>query len=241
MSTPSNGEINRCGELLRQCVYEGAAVEPEQLDRAIGVITRFRGDHAYPLTKARLGVESMIKTEQITPVVSQRLKRVPRIVCKLQRTVDSPSGRTQLARLEDIGGVRAVLANGRELERVHARIERNWSESIKRRRNYIKHPKPVGYRAVHLIVVRDGRAIEVQLRTRGQQQWADAAESADARLGNRGVNLKDSEGPTEMIEYFSASGELIYLREYGLDVPQFVTDRFETARRAVIDAGYYKG
>ncbi len=71
---------------------------------------------------------------------------------------------------------------------------------------------------MHYVVVRDGRAIEVQLRTRGQQQWADAAESADARLSGVGVNLKDGEGPAEMIEYFAAAGELIFLREYGLEI-----------------------
>ncbi|WOC12534.1 RelA/SpoT domain-containing protein [Gordonia sp. MP11Mi] len=241
MDAPTKGEINRCGELVRRYAYEQAEVEPDQLDRAIGVITEFRAAHAYPLTKVRLGVESMIKTEHHMPVVSQRLKRVPRIVRKLQRTVGSAAGSTKLARLEDVGGVRAVFTDGEELGRVLARIEKNWSSSIKRRRNYIESPKPIGYRAVHLIVRRDDRAIEVQLRTRGQQQWADAAESADARLGLRGVNLKDGEGPDTMTEYFSASGELIYLREYGLDIPTAVTDRFDRARRAVVDAGYYRG
>lgn len=182
----------------------------------------------------------MVRTERaVEVVVGQRLKRVPRIVRKLQRTVGSESGRTALARLEDIGGVRAILRDGGELDRVRLRLERRWGSSFRRQRDYIKNPKDIGYRAVHLVVVRDDCAIEIQLRTRGQQQWADAAEAADARHGPRGVNLKDNEAPVEMLEYFSAAGEVIYHREYGIAMSSELTRRFDAARRAVIAAGYY--
>lgn len=239
VTRPSKSQINKCGELVRQVRYEGLVVSPAELESAIRVITDFRAEHSYPLLKVRLGLSSMIRTERCDPVVSQRLKRVPRIVRKPHRTIGSSSGRTQLARLEDIGGVRAVLQDRTELDRIRRRIERNWRDEFKRTRDCIAVPKEVGYRAVHYVVVRDGRAIEVQLRTRGQQQWADAAESADARLSGVGVNLKDGEGPAEMIEYFAAAGELIFLREYGLEIPSSVHDRFRAARRAVVEAGYY--
>ncbi len=131
------------------------------------------------------------------------------------------------------------VVDGSELDRVRRRVERNWGSNIRRQRDYIQEPKAIGYRAVHLVVVRDGRAIEIQLRTRGQQQWADAAEAADARHGLRGVNLKDSEGPQEMLEYFGAAGEVIYRREYGIPISFELTRRFNAARRAVIAAKYY--
>ncbi|MGP4058772.1 RelA/SpoT domain-containing protein [Mycobacterium sp. 4D054] len=237
---PSKSEINKCGELIRKVRYEGLSVGLDEIDHAIEVISWFRAQHAYPMAKVRYGLTSMVRTESADEVISQRLKRVPRIVRKLHRTVGSPTGRTALARLEDIGGVRAILKDGPELERVRRRIERNWKAHFKRPpRDYIAEPKPIGYRAVHFVIVRDGRAIEVQLRTRGQQQWADAAESADARLAHRGVNLKDSEGPAEMIKYFSAAGEVIYRREYGIPISYELTKRFNTARRTVIESGYY--
>lgn len=237
---PSKSEINRCGELVRKVRYENHPLELDELDRAIEVISWFRAQHAYPMAKVRYGLTSMIRTERAEEVISQRLKRVPRIVRKLHRTVGSATGRTALARLEDIGGVRAILRDGPELERVRRRVERNWKSHFKRpARDYIAEPKAIGYRAVHFVVVRDGRAIEVQLRTRGQQEWADAAESADARLSDRGVNLKDSEAPDEMLEYFSAAGEVIFRREYGQDISFELTRRFNAARKAVIDEGYY--
>jgi (p)ppGpp synthase/HD superfamily hydrolase len=240
VSEPSKSQINRCGELIRRVSYEGLQVDGEKIDEAVRVIFDFRGAHSYPLAKVRLGLRSMILTEGADEVIGQRLKRVPRIIRKLQRTVGSAEGRTALARLEDIGGVRAVVRDGAELDRVRRRIERNWRNDFRRVRDYIDDPKDIGYRAVHFVVVRNDRAIEVQLRTRGQQEWAEAAEAADARLGLRGVNLKDSEGPTEMIDYFRIAGELIYRREYGLPVPSDLNDRFQTARQAVVQSDYYR-
>jgi ppGpp synthetase/RelA/SpoT-type nucleotidyltranferase len=238
---PSKNRINKCGEAIRQAVYEGLDVPQDELDEAIRVVSEFRAVHGYPMAKVRYGLQSMVRTENADEVIGQRLKRVPRIIRKLQRTVGTPTGRTSLARLEDIGGVRAVLRNGAEVDRVRRRIEKNWRDAFQREpRDYIEHPKPVGYRAIHFVVARDGRAIEIQLRTRGQQQWADAAESADARLSGRGVNLKDGEGPQEMLEYFSAAGELIYRREYGLDISSDLQERFDTARAAVMHTGYYR-
>lgn len=240
MTEPSKSEINRCGEIVRKAAHEGLAVDNEVLEHAIEVISGFRAAHAYPMAKVRYGLSSMVRTENADVLVSQRLKRVPRIVRKLHRTVGSPTGRTALARLEDIGGVRAILGDGPELDHVRARVEKRWKKDFKRPpRDYIMYPKEIGYRGVHFVVVRDGRCIEVQLRTRGQQQWADAAEAADARHGQRGVNLKDSDAPEEMLQYFSAAGEVIYRREYGIDIPFDLTRRFNAARRAVIEAGYY--
>lgn len=239
MTEPSKSQINKCGELVRKWIYEDGSISDQEVADALRIITDFRAAHAYPLVKVRLGLRSMVRTEFASEVIGQRLKRLPRIIRKLQRTTNSPSGRTALARLEDIGGVRAILRDGPELDRVRRRIEAKWRKDIHRQRDYIKNPKDIGYRAVHYVVIRDGRAIEVQLRTRGQQQWAEAAETADARLGARGVNLKDSEAPETMLEYFKTAGQIIYHSEYNLHIPSELHDQFRAARKAVVDDGYY--
>lgn len=240
MSEPSKNKINMCAELIRQYVYENREVAEPDLEEAIRIIHNFRGAHAYPLVKVRNGLTSMVRSEHAAEIIGQRLKRVPRIIRKIQRTVGSPAGRTTLARLDDIGGVRAILRDGDELTRVRKRIEKRWRQQFRRDpRDYIANPKATGYRAVHFVVVRDDRAIEVQLRTPGQQEWAEAAEVADARLAHRGVNLKDGEGPAEMLDYFSAAGELIYRREYGLTVSSELLAAFNAARQAVVRAGFY--
>lgn len=232
---PSKSKINRCGDLLKELLY-GPQPHPfgsAEVEEALRIVSEFRAAHAYPMQKLRYGLRSMVRSENAQEVLAQRLKRVPRIVRKLYRM-----GNSNLARLEDIGGCRAVLRDGPELERVRARVVTNWKSSFTREpRDYISNPKPIGYRAVHFVVKRDDRAVEVQLRTRGQQQWAEAVEAADARLG---LNLKDGHGPAEMVEYFVAAGAVIYLREYRLPVDSTVLDRFEAARLAVVKAGYYR-
>lgn len=208
------------------------------MEHALKVVSDFRSAHAYPMQKIRYGLRSMVRAEGADEVLAQRLKRVPRIVLKLHRM-----GSSSLARLEDIGGCRAVLRDGAELDRVKARIIRRWHSSFSREpRDYITNPKPLGYRAVHFVVVRDGRAIEVQLRTRGQQQWAEAVEAADARLGRRipDLMLKDGLGPDDLVAYFRLAGEVIYLREYGLPIATDLLAEFEESRRAVVAAGYYR-
>jgi ppGpp synthetase/RelA/SpoT-type nucleotidyltranferase len=234
IALPSKTHINRCGQRLVSAVvgdYD-VAEHVDEIEEAFAVVSDFRAAHAYPMQKIRYGLRSMVRSESAAELVAQRLKRLPRIVRKLHRMENS-----NLARLEDIGGVRAILRDGPELERVRTRIRKRWAVSISRERDYIQEPKDMGYRAVHFVVRRDGRSIEVQLRTRGQQQWAEAVEAADARLK---LNLKDGEGPEEMVEYFAAAGEVIYLNEYGQRVPAEVAERFQAANQAVIDAGYYR-
>lgn len=239
---PSKGEINRCGNHLKDIATGSldpkSEEEWERFEHALKVVGDFRAAHAYPMQKIRYGLRSMVRTERADVVVSQRLKRVPRIVRKLHRM-----GNSNLARIEDIGGCRAVLRDGPELERVKARIVRQWKGSFARDpRDYIAAPKELGYRAVHFVVRRDDRAIEVQLRTRGQQQWAEAVEAADARLGRMipDLMLKDGIGPDDLVQYFKLAGEVIYRREYGMSLTSQILEDFEASRRAVIQAGYYK-
>jgi putative GTP pyrophosphokinase len=234
----SKGEINRCGDYLIEVRHVLATTKkpPPDFDQdrwhhAWTVVSDYRSAHSYPLTKVTMGLRSMVSTEVGYIVVSQRLKRMPRLIRKLRRMVG-----TKLARLEDIGGCRAVLGNGQELQRVHRRLKKRWAGQIVRERDCIAEPKDIGYRAIHLVVLRDERRIEVQLRTTSQQAWADAVERADARLG---MTLKDGEGPADMVEFFSAAGEVQHMYDYGTKPPAEALDRLERARRAVIKAGYY--
>lgn len=230
---PSKGQINRSGNVLRDFWRDpGGVHDVVAIDEAIRVVSDFRAAHAYPMLKVRIGLRSMVRTEQVNDAVSQRLKRVPRIVRKLDRM-----GNTSLARLEDVGGCRAVVTDGPELERLRRRVVKNWRPAFAREpRDYIDQPKPMGYRAVHYIVKRDGRAIEVQLRTQGQQQWAEAVEAMDAR---RGYQLKDEIGPSDLVEYFRLAGLIIYRREYGLTITPEEWAAFNDSRSGVIAAGYY--
>lgn len=234
---PSRSAINRAGSVLRDLEGSEHPLTAEELDvgiEAFAVVQVWRDSHAYPMRKVRAGLASFLRTCEVQEVtVTSRHKRVPRIIRKLRRYET-----TMLARLEDIGGCRAILTDPDELERVRSHIKKKWADSIVRERDYVGDPKDMGYRAVHFVVKRDDRRIEIQLRTRGQQAWADAVEKLD---GRHNLTLKDGDGPPELVSYFCLAGELIYRREYGLTVDEAFLGEFISARDVVIAAGYYSG
>ena len=226
MALPSKSEINRCGDLLRDCRNDpGGDYDWERLNYALDVLGEFRTSFQYPLTKVTVGLRVMVKAESEAVIVAQRLKRMNRILGKLQRMPG-----TKIARMEDVGGCRAVLATPSELDGVLRRIRRRWD--VVRERDYITDPKPAGYRAFHAVVDRDGRRIEVQLRTRGQQDWADSLEAFASALN---LPLKDDQGPGEVLEFFRLAGEGIYRDEYGVPVDEEFMTRFRTAQAAMRD------
>lgn len=232
---PSKGAINRAGQLL-VARARGKDFPADEVAEATKIVTDFRTAHSYPLTKVNMGLRSMTFSEGGLVPPSQRLKRTPRIVRKLRRMEDQEGHASLLARLEDVGGCRVVLADPAELARVYRRLRKQWAGQIRRERDYIEEPKVTGYRAVHVVVERDGRRIEVQLRTVSQQFWADQIETADSR---HGLTLKDGTGPAEMIEFFAAAGDVQHTMDINGKIQPDALARLVAAREAVIAAGYY--
>ena len=112
--------------------------------------------------------------------MSQRLKRLHRIVEKLSREEHRTM---RLSQMDDVGGCRVVVASLAELWRVRERVIDNWRRQLRDERDYIGCPKSDGYRALHLVVERDGRLIEIQLRTRLQHLWAAHVERLEMTRG----------------------------------------------------------
>lgn len=232
VSLPSRNQIDKAGKYLRDVANETIEPDLDRLAEAWSTVTLFREAHAYPMGKVRLGLASMVNTEGIDGAVSQRHKRVPRIVRKLVRHHG-----TALVRLEDIGGCRVVVPDVDAFDRICRRIRKNWAGVFTRDpRDYVRDPKPMGYRAMHFVVKRDDRAIEVQVRTAGQQRWADAVELLDGRFG---FNLKDEEGPESLRENFVLAGEVIRQQEMGAEIDADLISRMVASNERVVREGYY--
>jgi putative GTP pyrophosphokinase len=199
----SKSQVNRAGKLWAEnvrAVAEGSRRVGDQeaeLEEAIRIIDWWRSEHAKPLSRVAANLRYYAAAEG-KPVVAQRLKKLPTMIGKLYREPGM-----KLARMEDIGGVRAVLPSQDACHRVASRLRRNWT--ITRFRDYVANPKDDGYRALHLTNRNRGRLIEVQLRTTFQDAWANAVE-ADARLLSPG--LKFGGGSRELREFYVALGEL---------------------------------
>jgi hypothetical protein len=219
----SKTRVNRAGDRL-VAWWNDALGDDEVLEEFL-VVDEWRTAHAYPMRLCVPGLRNWVagaSSMGIPP--AQRLKRMWRIIAKLDR-----HRRMKLARMQDIGGARAVLGGPLEVEAVAAKIHRYWD--VQRVSDYRDRPRPdTGYRALHIMVDKRGRTVEIQLRTQRQHLWAEEIERADARLD---LDLKDGEGPAELLEYFKKASDLLWLQEHARRPDSTFVSQFENLREQV--------
>ena len=181
---------------------------------ALAVLDNWRTSHACPLNSIQTSLRYRGKKISKDALISQRLKRISSIKGKLKR-----SEGMQLHRMQDIGGCRATMPSVEEVYLLQEAMtgKRLRSECIKEI-DYIKDPKPSGYRGIHMIYKFQGKKhsghngllIEVQIRSAIQHAWATSVEIAGTFLG---VSLKSEEGPGEWLDFFSLVSTLFAARE----------------------------
>lgn len=226
----SKSQVNRAGQLLcelRQALVSNldgalAEIDGPQVDEAIEAVEWWRGRHARPLARVNAGLRYYIRKAGVPePEVTQRLKRFSTIVHKLGRQPGM-----QLSRMEDIGGVRAILPTQQHVDDVVDMLQRAERWRIRRLRSYVEGsdpgPKGDGYRAVHVIVEKNDSFIEIQLRTPWQDAWAQSVEQDTRRLR---AGLKFGSGPDDLLEYYVAVSELFAMREANMELgEEFMAD-----------------
>lgn len=210
--------MKKAGRLIRH-LLRGESVDPDQVEWALDAVQAFRAQHSKPLVKANNGLRSMVDTERCPIEVSQRLKRLPTIIDKLLR---EPT--LSLDRMQDIGGVRAILDDVDQVRRVEKRL-------MKRRpavayADYIEQPRASGYRGVHVIVEYDSRRIEVQLRTRLMHSWALTVERLSAA---NGANFKQ-DGDSVVQQLMAAVSEAMAYEEHSEEPPLDLIRKIELLR-----------
>jgi ppGpp synthetase/RelA/SpoT-type nucleotidyltranferase len=228
---PSNAQVDRAGDTLRAAAKaDVAAAWQADVDDAVTVIERWRASFRDPLQRVLGELVALVAADApgSEDDVSARPKRLPSIARKLLRIT------TRLSQMEDIGGCRAKLPDAARVQTVLASIVTRWPEA--RVDDYTAKPQPTGYRAVHVVVIERGRRIEIQLRTPGQNRWADEVERWSDRLG---YDLKNGEGPAELVEYFRRAAERIAIEEGGERVDQTFEQAFEALRERV--RPYFRG
>lgn len=228
MSELTSSQVKKAGRVLRRWA-RGEPEPPDRVTAALQTLVTFRAAHQRPLAKANMGLRSMVRSERCAKVeVSQRLKRIPTILNKLQREPTLP-----LNNMQDIAGCRAVLDSVDELRRVEARLRKNrppvgYSD-------YVTSPRASGYRGVHLIVVYDDRKIEVQLRTKMMHDWAITVERISGRIGQ---NLK-GDGEHAVQQLLAVISQAMALEEAGIDVDGSLLEEMQRLR--TIAAPYLQG
>lgn len=207
----TKGQVNRAGAVLldlrRRIERDDAerAIEDSdeaRMEEAWDAVTWWRSLHARPLSTVAANLRYHVDKEEGRIIgrieVTQRLKRMSTIIEKLGREQGN------VTQMQDIGGVRALLPSQNHVYALSRRLRKTWT--IVRVRDYIAEPKPSGYRALHLIVLRRGYPIEVQLRTVLQDAWANFVEETGRRTG---VGLKFGRGETEVLEALATIGDVL--------------------------------
>ncbi|HUR86342.1 MAG TPA: hypothetical protein VMY78_13455 [Solirubrobacteraceae bacterium] len=229
MSHLSNRKINAAGDAVREYLLGEEDVEVS-FD-ALQVIRAFRADHATPLQRVAVNLRYYVDLHSLSRpiVVGQRLKRLTTIADKLCR-----QPKMQLSRMHDVGGCRAVVNSEAEIREIVTHVRRRWD--CVRFYDYIAEPKPhSGYRAYHLVVAKDGRLVEVQLRTATQHRWAELIEIVDRR--NPDIDLKGGSAPADLVEYYRLGSELLAADERGEPAEAAAVARFRELHQQV--AGYH--
>lgn len=181
-------------------------------NNALENINIWRTNHLHPLNVMKNYLVRMLKKMGLQPVlVSQRLKRLISIEYKLDLNENMGLGGMQ-----DIGGFRAVLKDKKDLMKLKSALIYNKYHKPKIV-DYIKYPKPSGYRSIHFIYTYnskiekfDGLKVELQIRTKLQHNWATAVETAGIITK---TSLKSSQGPDDWLNFFKIVSSLFAFKE----------------------------
>ena len=133
------------------------------LEQATGdVVEKITHDIRHELDKAGIAAD-----------VSGRAKRPYSIWRKMQEKELS------FARLSDIYGFRVLTDTDEDCYRALGAIHKRWRAVPGRFKDYISQPKSNGYRSIHTTVSgRDGKRVEVQIRTRQMHEVAESGVAA---------------------------------------------------------------
>lgn len=216
----TKGQVNRAGNIL---ISKGP-FDVEEFLWANKVLANWRACHLYPINTFQALLRLKLKSIDGNALVAQRLKRAPSIIHKLERFEGM-----NLARMQDIGGLRAVVSSMSKLRKLEATYRNaSFKHQLVSSKGYIAEPKPDGYRSVHLIYrysnprapEYEGLSIELQLRTTLQHAWATAVETMGTFLGQA---LKSGQGEKDWRDFFEIASAALALVEKCPVPPGFET------------------
>ena len=112
--------------------------------------------------------------------IEYRIKTLDSIVEKLQRRGHAVTIDNIYAYIQDVAGIRIICNYLDDIYYLRSLLTRNESFRVIQEVDYIKTPKPSGYRSLHLIVevpivISEGTLhlpVEIQLRTIAMDMWA---------------------------------------------------------------------
>ncbi|SLN17673.1 GTP pyrophosphokinase rsh [Aquimixticola soesokkakensis] len=138
--------------------------------RRFVMLQRETGDVIHKITH---DIRAELEKEGIEADVFGRAKKPYSIWRKMEEKQQS------FSRLSDIYGFRIITGSEGDCYRVLGVVHQRWRAVPTRFKDYISQPKTNGYRSIHTTVSgRDGKRVEVQIRTRQMHEVAEAGVAA---------------------------------------------------------------
>ncbi len=209
-------EVNRAGKIL---ISENASEEDKE--NSMKILDNWRASHSYPMQvfKKRLKISAEAIDKKSFTV--QRLKRVPAILSKLERSYDGRPPTMNLWQMQDIGGCRAILPSFASVKQLYETyyVKSGFKHKKVGVKDYITYPKKDGYRSIHVIYEYrsdknkkefNGLRVELQIRSKLQHLWATAIETVGFFTRQA---LKSNEGEKEWLDFFKLLGSAFAFKE----------------------------
>ncbi|SDE14732.1 GTP pyrophosphokinase [Paracoccus isoporae] len=148
-------------------------INPEARNSIIRRFLTLQKESGDVIAKITADIRAELDREGIEANVYGRAKRPFSVWRKMQEK------QLTFSRLSDIYGFRVIVGTESEAYRALGLIHRRWRAVPGRFKDYISQPKANGYRSIHTTVTgRDGKRVEVQIRTRQMHEVAEAGVAA---------------------------------------------------------------
>ena len=160
-------------------------INPEARSSIIRRFITLQKETGDVIHKITADIRLELEKEEIEADVFGRAKKPYSIWRKMQEK------QLAFSRLSDIYGFRVICRGETDCYRILGAIHRRWRAVPGRFKDYISQPKSNGYRSIHTTVSgRDGKRVEVQIRTRQMHEVAEAGVAAhwSYRDGERAQN-----------------------------------------------------
>ena len=177
--------IEKSGTIRLKDIHIPQGGTPEQQELAQGMV---RVNHLYrsalkvAVTQLEILDEEFASLYDHSPIhhIEYRIKSLDSIVDKLKRRGYEVTIDNIYAHIQDLAGIRVICNYMDDIYYLRSLLTRFESFKVIREVDYIKEPKPSGYRSLHLvvnvpIVISEGTMVlpvEIQLRTIAMDMWA---------------------------------------------------------------------
>ena len=174
-------------ELKQETMHQLSLEFQQMVDEFFTVQCRYQAAIREVQTKLEILDDEFQMKHKRNPIhhMQTRMKSIQSMMDKLRRRQEHVSIASAVDKLTDIAGVRVICSYIEDIYTVADLLTSQDDIRLVRVRDYIKNPKPNGYRSLHLVIeipvfLAEGRImvpVEVQIRTIAMDFWASLEHS----------------------------------------------------------------